>query len=131
MLASDKTVVNIAGETWIKAVNDGKMDNTKLGEMMGRHESIEFAPLKRFTDLASQSLFRISPLHNKSLMTLVEHLLTGLPDIPIKNLKRLLEIFAELKAATKTTVTNTILQKKLIAWEQTAGLQKIIKVIRD
>lgn len=131
MLASDKTVVNIAGETWIKAVSAGKMDNAQLGKIMGLHESIEFAPLKRFTDLISQSLFRVSPLHNSSLMILVEHLLLELPETPIKNLKKLLEIFAELKAANKTVLSNRKLEDKLNTWKQNAGLQKIITAILE
>lgn len=131
MIASDKTVVNIAGETWIKAVSAGKMDNAQLGKIIGIHESIEFAPLKRFTDLISQSLFKISPVHNNGLMILIEHLLIELPDTPVKNLKKLLEIFAELKTAGRFTLSNKILLAKLNAWKQNAGLQKTIAAILE
>ncbi len=131
MIASDKTVVNIAGETWIKAVSAGKMDNAQLGKIIGIHESIEFAPLKRFTDLISQGLFKISPLHNNSLMILIEHLLIELPDAPVKNLKKLLEIFAELKTACRFTISNKILLVKLNTWRQNAGLQKAIAAILE
>lgn len=129
MISSDKTVVNIAGETWIKAVSAGKIDNSLLGKVIGLHESIEFAPLKRFTDLISQSLFRVSPLHNKSLLILIEQLLVTLPDTPIKNLKKLLEIYAELKAVNKSALSNKILDDKLNVWKQNAGLQKTIAII--
>lgn len=131
MIASDKTVVNIAGEIWIKAVSAGKMDNAQLGKIIGLHESIEFAPLKRFTDLISQSLFRISTLHNNSLMILVEHLLMELPETPVKNLKKLLETFAELKAVNKSVLLNKKLEDKLSAWKQNAGLQKIVATILE
>ncbi len=126
MIASDKTVVNMAGETWIKAVTAGKMNNNLLAKVIGTHERIEFAPLKRLTDLMSQNLFKISVLHDKNLLVFVEALLVELPDEPIKNLKKLLEIYAELRAANQVTVISPDLQRKLKAWSENAGLQKLI-----
>jgi len=129
MMASDKTVVNIAGETWLKAVSTGKMNNALLGKIIGRHESIEFAPVKRFTDMFSQSLFRVSALHDKNLKQLIESILIELPGTPIKNLKKLLEIYMELIQADKTIIHNRELAGKLNVWIQHSTLQKIIKNI--
>lgn len=129
MLASDKTVINTAGEIWIQGVTNGNLNNEKLGQIIGRHESIEFAPLKRFTDLISQNLLRISQPHNKSLLVLLEAVLIQLPDEPIKNLKKLIEHYAELLAITKNAVTNKKIAAKLNAWKQNAGLQKTIEAL--
>ena len=40
MLSSDKTVINLAGEIWLKAVSKNEIDSKKIGEVIGRHESI-------------------------------------------------------------------------------------------
>ena len=129
MLNADKTVVNIAGEIWLKGVSTNTINNVELGKVIGLHERIEFAPLKRFTDLAGQNLFRVSNMHNRQLQVLVENILSHLPDEPIKNLKKLLEILREL-----VTINNSLVEKpetvnKLAVWEGTTGLKKIVEQI--
>jgi len=127
MLSSDKTVLNIAGEIWLKAVIMKTINNAELGNIIGLHERIEFAPLKRFTDLASQTLSRVSTLHNQELQTLIEYLLLQLPDVPIKNLKKLLEIYGELVAINNSTVELPGIIERLKIWGETAGLRKIVE----
>ena len=129
MIASDKTVRNIAAEIWLKGVSTGKMNNEKLGNIIGRLESIEFAPIRRLTDLISQSLFRISSNHNKNLLILIEGILPQLPDTPITNLKKLLELYLELIALNNNKPINEKLQEKLEKWSTNSSLQKIIKTI--
>jgi Family of unknown function (DUF6493) len=98
MISSDKTAAGIAAETWIKSVTNSKINSTLLGTIIGRHEKIELAPLKRFTDLAIQSMFRVSDLHNKKLQELIAAIIVELPQQPIKNQKKLVELFNELEA---------------------------------
>lgn len=129
MLASDKTARNIAAEIWLKAVSEGRIDNSKLGAVIGKHESIEFAPVKRLSDLISQSMFRISAMHNKNLLSLIETILTHLADAPINNLKKLLELYLELLALNNVTVNNQAVKNKLNSWVAVSGLQKIAKSI--
>ena len=107
------------------------MNNEKLGNIIGRLESIEFAPIKRLTDLISQSLFRVSTNHNKNLLILIEGILPQLPDTPITNLKKLLELYFELRAFNNIELPNQKLQQKLKAWAANSGLQKIIKIIPE
>lgn len=125
MLSSDKTIVNIAGEMWLQAVSMRSINNAHLGKIIGLHESIEFAPMKRFTDLAIKNLFRISPLHNTELQILIENILPELPDEPIKNLKKLLEIYQEVTAINHSSVISPGVINRLKAWEKNAGLRKI------
>lgn len=125
MISSDKTVANIAGEIWINAVTPNKIDNEKLGELIGLHESIEFAPLKRFTDLATQQLFRISNKHNQALQIVIENILKQLPAKPITNLKKILEIYAELLAINNSSITDTTIISKLEDWKISGTLKKI------
>lgn len=117
MLASDKTVAGVAAETWLKGITEGKMNNAQLAKAIGTMEKMEFAPVKRFTDLINQRLVRVSPVHNMHLQNLVEGILAELPDKPIKNLKKLLEIHAELLAINKTEVSNPVVAGKLKAWK--------------
>lgn len=126
MLASDKTVTNIAGEIWLKAVTIGKINNEQLGKVIGLHERIEFAPLKRFTDLVSQNLFRVSDLHDRQMQILIEHILVELPYEPIKNLKKLLEIYAEVLVINQSNITDRILMDLLAKWKSSNSLKKII-----
>ena len=125
MLSADKTVINIAGEIWLKAVSEKNIDNAELGIIIGIHERIEFAPLKRFTDLAMQNLFRVSPLHNRELEILIEYILIQLPDQPIKNLKKLLEIYHELLAINQSAIKSLQVIGRLKVWEGNKGLQKV------
>ncbi len=129
MLSSDKTVINIAGEIWQKGLAMNRINNALLGKIIGLHESFEFAPLKRFTDLATINLFRISSLHNQKLQELVEHILTELPVTPVKGLRKLLELYAELLSINNTCSTQHAVLKNLQAWNSTIALQKITGTI--
>ena len=126
MLSADKTVLNTAGEIWVKEVSRGTIDNDMVGEVIGRHESIEFAPLKRFTDLVTQNLFKISPFHDRALQVMIERVLVNLPDEPIKNLKKLLEIYGELIATNQSKIGNVDVTNKLEHWRNKGDLGKII-----
>jgi hypothetical protein len=131
MISSDKTVANIAGEIWINAVKNDKIKNEKLGEVIGLHESIEFAPLKRFTDLATQQLFRVSDKHNLALLLVVENILKRLSEKPITNLKKLLEIYGELLISTNSTISDEKIINKIEKWRETEGLKKIINSFHE
>jgi hypothetical protein len=127
MLNSDKTIINIAGETWLRAVAENNIDQHQIGRNIGIHERIEFAPLKRLTDLMSQALYKVSPLHDQQLQVLTGEILSQLPDEPIKNLKKLLEIYAELQAVNNDQKLPPAVAERLNVWLHNAGLNKIVK----
>ena|GEM_PF-109308 len=153
LLSPDKTAANIAAEIWLKAGAAGKMDHVRLGKIIGNHERVEFAPLKRLTDLMTQKLFLVSPFYNARLQILIEHILVELPEVPVKGLKKLLEIYAELvdgvgapgvgagkKGADGIDAgsggvnagPDGVLPDKLKIWKETEGLQKIVgRVLAD
>jgi hypothetical protein len=126
MLASSKTVAGIAAEIWMNAVSAGTIDSSKLGAVIGIHECIEMAPLKRLTDLISQQLFKVSNLHNLHLQLLIEAIFLQLGDEPVKGLKRLLEIYLELVTINNQPVGET-LKTRLNVWSKSASLQKLLK----
>lgn len=127
MISSDKTAANIAAEIWVKATNAKKIDHVLLGKIIGIHQRIEFAPFKRFTDLFLQSMFKISPLHNQSAQIILENILAELPEEPVKNLKKLLEVYSELLNLNAAKLTDSRVQKKLECWQKNTGLSKLAK----
>lgn len=129
LLSADKTVINIAGEIWQKGVTENKINNELIGKIIGLHESFEFAPLKRFTDIATINLFRVSALHNQRLQELIEYILTELPTSPIKNLKKLLELYVELLSVNKTRLVPGRILEKAKEWNKIGGLQKVTNEI--
>ena len=128
LLSSDKTAANFAAEIWLKNAPLGKINNVMLGKIIGLHESIEFAPLKRLTDLIMQSLFNVSPTHNKMAHTVLENMLPELPATPIKNLRKLLEIFSEL-CGNDAQMFCTPITEKLSVWKETASLKTITETL--
>lgn len=129
MICSDKTASNIAAEIWINAVNNGKINGGMIGDIIGTIQGVEFAPLKRFTDLALQQLFRISPAHNKALLLMIENIVQRLPDEPVNNLKKLLEIYAELLVQTDSKLTADAIIRKLELWKRSPSVTKVIEKI--
>lgn len=97
MLAGDKTINGIAAELWLRETARNRIDNEKLGKIIATHEKVEWAPLKRLTDVMTKQLFQVSAYHNRQLQQLIFHILANLGDRPIKNLKKLKEIHAELE----------------------------------
>lgn len=98
LLHGDKTIINTAAELWLMAVSAGQLDNVRLGYVIAEHLRNEFAPLKRLTDVMSQSLFKVSALHDRALSVLVENILARLPEEPVKGVKKLQQLQKELQA---------------------------------
>jgi len=124
MIASDKTVAGIAGEIWLQQAPSHKIDSALLGKVIGLYGRIEFMPMKRLTDLMTQKLMRISPAHNKCLQVMTEHILQELPDEPVRNLKKLLEIYGELLHTNKMSISNTAVAGKIKIWSNNTTLKK-------
>lgn len=125
MLSADKTAAGIAAELWLQYAPEGKVDTALTGRIIGLQESTEFAPLKRFTDLTVQRMFRVSAVHDRLLQQMIEQIIVQLPDTPIKNLKKLLEILYELTAANKAPLKDNLVLQRLQVWSQTEGLKKV------
>lgn len=97
MLHADKTVRALAGELWIDKLRYPQgVNSTHIGDILGRLEKENWAPLKRFTDLAMQSLINISSRHNQSLLEMVTAMDSHLNTVKITNYKKLNELQLEL-----------------------------------
>ena len=126
MLSQDKTILHTAGEIWLAAVPAGKMNAEQLGKEIGLLESVEFAPLKRLTDLMTQRLIHVSALHDKQLQICVLAIMKELPEKPVNNLKKLLEIGGELTITNGEPVRDPAIILKLQHWRNNSNLQKMV-----
>jgi len=127
MLCSDRVAGELAAETWIKTTVAQNMDQAFLGAILGELEQLEFAPLKRFTDMMGVKLFNVSKEHNKQLIILLEAIKGKIHEERIKGLKRLLEIYFELQQSFPEFELDVSVQSKLQKWRKSASL----KVLTD
>ena len=128
MLCSDKTARALAGEIWIQGSQRGLADSKELGRCIGEFQKVEFAPLKRLTDLIEVSLLRISQQHNNNLQLILENAFVYMDDKPIKGLKKLLEIYLELLKLNKCNY-NPALDNKFISWKSSKTVANAIKLV--
>lgn len=97
LLHSDKTVRSLAGELWMdKCRRPDGVNSAVIGDALGRLEAQGWAPLKRFTDLAMQSLMGVSARHNAALLEMVNAMASHLDGVKISNYKKLVELRQEL-----------------------------------
>ncbi|RGV18783.1 D-tyrosyl-tRNA(Tyr) deacylase [Bacteroides xylanisolvens] len=130
MLVADKTSRSYAAEIWIDRVGKGCIDSKRIGKILGSHQHTGWGPLKRLTDLIQQQMMNISPLHNRELENLIVAMLAGLPEKPIKDLKKLLEIYAELLSINHSKVEDEQVLHLLDIWKGVANLKKAVVSIQ-
>ncbi|VXB55064.1 DUF6493 family protein [Maribacter litoralis] len=126
LLCSDKVARELAAEIWIKANSENKINNRIIGQILGKLESGEYAPLKRFTDLLTASLFKVSKRHNESLFTLLDNMIGNMNDEPIRGIKKLLELFLELKHTFPQIEISESTKDKLSGWKNSKTLKPVI-----
>lgn len=97
LLHRDKTVRSLAGELWMdKCRRPDGVNSAVIGDALGCLEAQGWAPLKRFTDLAMQSLMGVSVQHNAALLEMVGAMNNHLDGVKISNYKKLVELRREL-----------------------------------
>ncbi|WP_276090442.1 DUF6493 family protein [Pedobacter sp. JY14-1] len=129
MISSDRTVRTYAAELWIKGITEENLDSSTIGKIVGKHESIELAPLKRFTDLVISNMFQISQKHNRALENLLTSCIAEMNDTTINGCKKLLEIYAEVLSINNSKVEDDRVIRKLNTWGTAEALKKVIKRI--
>ena len=126
MLTSDKTVRSFAAEVWIMGINAGEIDGTSIGQILGTHLSSEYAPMKRFTDLISSNLVKISHAHNTALEAMLVAVIENLPVECPTGTKRLLELYSEILSLNNSSVISPQAKQNLLRWTASSGLKKVI-----
>ncbi|WP_195654452.1 DUF6493 family protein [Bacteroides sp. 1001136B_160425_E2] len=130
MLVADKTSRSYAAEIWIDRVGKGCIDSEHIGKILGSHQHTGWGPLKRLTDLIQQQMMNVSPLHNRELEKLIVAMLAELPEKPIKDLKKLLEIYAELLSINNSKAKDEQVLHLLDVWKGVANLKKTVANIQ-
>ncbi|MEO3406920.1 DUF6493 family protein [Mucilaginibacter sp. CAU 1740] len=132
MLLNDKTVRLYAAELWIKGIKEQTIDSKKIGEIIGKHEYNGLAPLKRLTDLILSNMLHISPAHDRKLEQLLATCISNMNAKPLNNTKKLLDIYLEVLAANKQSVTDTKVLNVLSEWGKTSSsLTPVIERIKQ
>ena len=104
------------------------IDNVALGRVLGKIQSLEWAPAQRISGLVVEMLINRSSFHNKELSVLFVSFLSCLPESPVKDLKRLLEVFAELQTVNNwPKITYAPLLSLLETWKNNSKLTEIIE----
>ena len=126
-LDSDKTIRGTAAEIWLEHVSSQMMDNAWLGRVIGLHEKLEWAPVKRLTDLMQHHMLNVSKNHNIALEELISNMLLQM-DTPVTNLKKILEIYHEVLALNHSTAHKEVIEK-LNHWKENSSLKKICNLL--
>lgn len=122
-LDGDKTIRGTAAEIWLEHVSHKMIDNARLGRVIGTHEKLEWAPVKRFTDLIQHQMLSVSKNHNSALEELITNILLQM-DKPVTNLKKLLEVYHEVLALNQSAANKKVIEK-LDEWKDNSSLKKI------
>ncbi|UWX59117.1 DUF6493 family protein [Chryseobacterium oranimense] len=126
-LDGDKVIRGTAAEIWLEHVSHKVMDNKSLGRVIGLHEKLEWAPVKRLTDLMQHQMINVSKDHNLALEQLLTHILLQM-ETPVTNLKKILDIYHEVLALNQSE-TDTNLKEKLNNWKENSSLKKICNLL--
>jgi hypothetical protein len=113
---------SLAQEVLLRAVTTGQLQPDTLGQTLGQQLAIGYAPAARLTSCLA-ALSGIDALTDNALHQVVEALLPELPATPIRNLRKLLECYADLMARTRQPVPAAA-QARLSAWRTVASLKK-------
>jgi hypothetical protein len=95
LLCSDKTASSTAVEIWIQGVDI--IDHRLLGRMLGKIQAIEFAPMKRFTDLVLAKMMGVSTQCDAALSTVLSAMIAELPAGGVKGQKKLEGVYEEVR----------------------------------
>lgn len=126
-LDGDKTIRGTAAEIWLEHVSHGMMDNAQLGKVIGLHEKLEWAPVKRLTDLIQHHMLNVSKTHNAALEVLISNILLQMA-APVTNLRKLLEVYHEVLALNQSEA-NIDIVTKLNDWKENSSLKKICNLL--
>ncbi|MDQ0066003.1 DUF6493 family protein [Chryseobacterium lathyri] len=126
-LDGDKVIRGTAAEIWLEHVSHKVMDSARLGQVIGLHEKLEWAPVKRFTDLVQHQMLNVSKDHNLALEQLLTHVLLQM-ETPVTNLKKILDIYYEVLALNQSEPDKN-LKEKLNSWKDNSSLKKICNLL--
>jgi hypothetical protein len=118
---------SLAQEVLLRAVTTGQLQPETLGQTLGLQLAVGYAPVLRLINCLV-ALSGIDALTDNTLHQVLEALLPELPTTPVRNLRKLLEFYAELVARTRQPVLAAA-QARLREWHPVANLKKAVTAL--
>lgn len=113
----------LAHEVLLRAVASQRLVPAALGQALGRLLAADYAPVARLADSLPQ-LRAVSPATDDALAQTLAALLPELPVRPPRNVRKLLEAYADLAARTRRAVPPPV-RSRLGDWGHAAALKKL------
>jgi hypothetical protein len=114
----------LALEVLLAAIAYGRLVPAALGAALGRLLAADFVPVQRLAEGLTQAR-AISPRADDALRQLLEALLPALPPAPLRNLRKLLDAYADLLGRAPQTVPAAV-RTQLLGWQAAApALKKV------
>jgi len=127
-LCDQKVTRETIAEWWTTYSEQGLIDQSRLGSIIGKLLSKKYAPLKRFTDIIQDYMYNLGKVHDENLYLLISHMIPSMSNKPITNAKKLLSFYSELKL--KYNLTNSVdVNEKIEFWKTSKSLIPVIKKI--
>jgi hypothetical protein len=117
----------LALEVLLNAIALGRLVPMALGEALGRLLAASFVPVQRLADGLAQAR-AIDAATDDALRQLLAALLPELPLEPVRNLRKLLDPYADLMARTRQAAPVAV-QERLQVWRAQASLKKTISTL--
>ena len=117
----------LALEALFTTIEEHRLRPALLGEALGRLLAAEFAPVPRLTGILARAR-AIDPETDDALRQMLDALLPALPDTPPRNLRKLLEAYADVLAHPPRPVPPTV-RTRLAGWQTQSSLKKVITAL--
>ena len=118
---------SLAQEVVLRAVAHGRLLPAAVGEALGHQLAAGYAPVPRLTDTL-KPLQGLDALTDDALRQLLDALLPELPAEPPRNVRKLLEAYADLLARTRQPAPAAV-QTRLRGWRAQATLKKVVALL--
>jgi hypothetical protein len=114
---------SLAQEVLLRAVANGQLQPAALGQVLGQQLATGYAPVPRLA-ASLATLGGIDALTNDALAQTFEALLPELPAAPLRSLRALLDLYADLRARSGRPVPAAV-QARLGEWRTAPSLRKV------
>jgi len=127
MVCSDRIARELSAELWINGNAMKTFDNERLGVILGELYNKGYVPLKRLTDLISNTMINIDKKTNKALFIVLTNMIPLIKESKPRNSKKLLEIIHELRHKNGSPQFQHEFIQVIQSWRETKSLVPLIK----
>jgi hypothetical protein len=114
---------SLAHEVLLRAVAEGRLQPAPLGRVLGQQLAIGYTPVPRLSD-GLAVLIGIDAVTDDALRQVLDALLPELPASPLRNMRKLLEAYSNLRVRTSRPVPAAV-SARLHEWRAAASLKQV------